>query len=377
MWEQDSNLDLHVIVKTEPEDKEAEDSNHDNTNFVFNNEDNCYNSSVIKSELKSDDDTETVNGSSNFVIAMTNNYDNSLIKMESTNEEGGDDCNHDYTDTRCAVNDNDSGTEDCNYGDMYQIKIEPNSDKDEDGFHGSMRLIKIEPHEDEEMPCNSLKIGSLFKKSKASRKTNNYKGLFSTLDQVPGMESVTNNQNNPSCNRLDTEANEKRQKSKNRRKRKETVRRLKVQNSDHSSNDENDDFLDDHAIPLLLEVETEESDEINIDRYECHGCRGIFKNYAKFQTHQKKCLEKKKGPNSRKKRVDHQCEVCGKLFRDKRGLERHGPVHSGIKPFQCHICERAYTQKGKFYGHPFHKKIFGLLCCIHGNLTNPQKLLLA
>jgi hypothetical protein len=29
MWEQDSNLDLHVIVKTEPEDKEAEDSNHD------------------------------------------------------------------------------------------------------------------------------------------------------------------------------------------------------------------------------------------------------------------------------------------------------------------------------------------------------------
>jgi hypothetical protein len=48
MWEQDSNLDMQVIVKTEPEDKEAEDSNHDNTNFVFNNEDNCYNSSVIK-----------------------------------------------------------------------------------------------------------------------------------------------------------------------------------------------------------------------------------------------------------------------------------------------------------------------------------------
>jgi hypothetical protein len=48
-----------------------------------------------------------------------------------------------------------------------------------------MHLIKIEPHEDEEMPCNSLKIGSLFKKSKASRKINNYKGLFSTLDQVP------------------------------------------------------------------------------------------------------------------------------------------------------------------------------------------------
>jgi hypothetical protein len=47
--------------------------------------------------------------------------------MESTNEEGGDDCNHDYTDARSAVNDNDSGTEDCNYGDMYQIKIESNS----------------------------------------------------------------------------------------------------------------------------------------------------------------------------------------------------------------------------------------------------------
>jgi hypothetical protein len=74
MWEQDSNLDMQVIVKTEPEDKEAEDSNHDNTNFVFNNEDNCYNSSVIKSEPKNDNDTETVNGSSNFVVTMTNNY---------------------------------------------------------------------------------------------------------------------------------------------------------------------------------------------------------------------------------------------------------------------------------------------------------------
>lgn len=338
MWEQDSTLDMHVIVKTEPQDKEAKDSNNDNTNVVFNNEDNCYNSSVIKSEPKSDDDTETVNGSSNFVVSMTNNaenasigYDKSLVKMKTTNEEGGDDCNHDYA--RSAVNNDDSGTEDCNYGDMYQIKIEPNSYEDEDDFYGNMRLIKIEPNEDEEIP----------------RKSNNNKRLLSTLDQVPGLESVTDNQNDQPCNRFDTETNEKRQKSKNRRKRKETVRRLKVQNSDDSSNDDKKDFLDDLDIPLLLEVKTEENDQINIDRYECHGCRGIFKNYAKFQTHQKKCLEKKKGcPNSRKKRVDHQCEVCGKLFRDKRGLERHGPVHSGIKPFQCHICERAYTQKGKF-----------------------------
>ena len=36
----------------------------------------------------------------------------------------------------------------------------------------------------------------------------------------------------------------------------------------------------------------------------------------------------------------YKCEVCDKSFKTKGHVKRHMMVHTGIKPFQCVICEK-------------------------------------
>lgn len=40
----------------------------------------------------------------------------------------------------------------------------------------------------------------------------------------------------------------------------------------------------------------------------------------------------------------HACPECGKTFATSSGLKQHTHIHSSIKPFQCEVCLKAYTQ---------------------------------
>ena len=39
-----------------------------------------------------------------------------------------------------------------------------------------------------------------------------------------------------------------------------------------------------------------------------------------------------------------QCEVCGKACSQTQDLKKHMRIHSGEKPYQCHICAKTFTQ---------------------------------
>ncbi|KAJ0174600.1 hypothetical protein K1T71_009708 [Dendrolimus kikuchii] len=40
----------------------------------------------------------------------------------------------------------------------------------------------------------------------------------------------------------------------------------------------------------------------------------------------------------------HACPECGKTFATSSGLKQHTHIHSSVKPFQCQVCFKAYTQ---------------------------------
>ncbi|XP_013393556.1 PR domain zinc finger protein 16 isoform X2 [Lingula anatina] len=40
----------------------------------------------------------------------------------------------------------------------------------------------------------------------------------------------------------------------------------------------------------------------------------------------------------------HACPECGKTFATSSGLKQHQHIHSSVKPFQCEVCLKAYTQ---------------------------------
>ncbi|XP_053692643.1 transcription factor hamlet-like [Sabethes cyaneus] len=72
-----------------------------------------------------------------------------------------------------------------------------------------------------------------------------------------------------------------------------------------------------------------------IKRYPCENCPKVFTDPSNLQRH---IRTHHVGARS------HACPECGKTFATSSGLKQHTHIHSSVKPFQCEVCFKAYTQ---------------------------------
>ncbi|KAJ8680989.1 hypothetical protein QAD02_016776 [Eretmocerus hayati] len=73
----------------------------------------------------------------------------------------------------------------------------------------------------------------------------------------------------------------------------------------------------------------------DVRNYPCENCPKVFTDPSNLQRHIRRHHV---GARS------HACTECGKTFATSSGLKQHTHIHSSVKPFQCEVCFKAYTQ---------------------------------
>ena len=53
----------------------------------------------------------------------------------------------------------------------------------------------------------------------------------------------------------------------------------------------------------------------------------------------------------KKKRGQHECDVCGKMFLSPSKLAVHMRTHTNERPYECDVCEKRFTQSGSLKAH--------------------------
>lgn len=92
------------------------------------------------------------------------------------------------------------------------------------------------------------------------------------------------------------------------------------------------------------------------DKSICRLCSQSFSKYSDLLKHNCCNIDLKrdikvhtKTTISRKKQ--HNCEICGKVFKLIGHLKRHIACHTGEKQYICHVCERPFSDSSTLKKH--------------------------
>lgn len=89
------------------------------------------------------------------------------------------------------------------------------------------------------------------------------------------------------------------------------------------------------------------------EKYKCNVCGKIFRN-KKGKCYHDACVTGIK---------PYQCTLCDKSFVKRSHFEYHERVHRGYKPYKCNLCEKAFPQQNKLNRHMFsHSKEKQFVC---------------
>ena len=87
-------------------------------------------------------------------------------------------------------------------------------------------------------------------------------------------------------------------------------------------------------LVLCLRIPDEEEDDLEAKHHQ------IQKEETTFN---------KKG--AKRKRTQHECDVCGKVFDRRSLLDRHMRTHTNERPYECDVCDKAFRQSGHLKSH--------------------------
>ncbi|CAH1795727.1 unnamed protein product [Owenia fusiformis] len=75
------------------------------------------------------------------------------------------------------------------------------------------------------------------------------------------------------------------------------------------------------------------------EEFVCDECGRKYETIVKLKKHKKEHLRL------------HECSVCSKRFGDRKHLVDHARIHTGVRPYKCLDCGKAFTQSASLYKH--------------------------
>ena len=76
-------------------------------------------------------------------------------------------------------------------------------------------------------------------------------------------------------------------------------------------------------------------------QHECDVCEKVFVSAPKLAIHVR--IHTKEKP--------YECDVCEKRFRHSDTLKRHVRIHTNEKPYECDVCDKAFRTSGHLKNH--------------------------
>ena len=76
-------------------------------------------------------------------------------------------------------------------------------------------------------------------------------------------------------------------------------------------------------------------------QHECDVCEKVFVSASKLAIHVR--IHTKEKP--------YECDVCEKRFNQSGHLQSHMRIHTNEKPYECHVCEKRFSRSGSLKTH--------------------------
>ena len=76
-------------------------------------------------------------------------------------------------------------------------------------------------------------------------------------------------------------------------------------------------------------------------QHECDVCEKVFVSASKLAIHVR--IHTKEKP--------YECDVCEKRFSESGSLTRHMRIHTNEKPYECDVCEKRFRTSGQLNVH--------------------------